>query len=285
MAAEQHFDLIACEVEIGDKTYQALVDTGSNTSIFDSREMGDVGESTGEQTVTFANGPTTCEQIIFKDGEITIKGTKVAANEGYRTELAKAIPGFPIDKYSMLVGTNMLKGLCVSVGVGLRGLQISEYSSGSVKEEGEKELDVLPCESGMPQSVFGPLLLVKTRNKDHFLVDTGNSFSTFCNTGETEPTCPLTLALVQKDCDGESGCLPLNINKATSHDEPASMQVIMNCKDCEGNSVNVRGNVGVDVWAGLNDASSISGTRFCFAGGNDQTNAEHKIFCTLKTSG
>lgn len=280
MAAEQHFDLIACEVNIGGQTFQALVDTGSNTSIFDQNKMGNVGEvSANDVTVSFAQGQVDCKQIRFAHGEINISGVEVAENEGYRTDLSTAIPGFPIDNYSMLVGTNMLKGLCVSVG-NKNNLTISKYCEKGGGDE--VELEVLTCESGFASSPFGPLLLVKTSSEDHFLVDTGNSFSTFCNIGETAPTCPETLALVQKGCkNGDSNCVQLKIKEATRHQEPVSMKVIMNCKQ----GVNVKGNVGVDVWAGLGDASRISGTRFCFAGPNDQTNAGHKIFCTLKASG
>jgi hypothetical protein len=72
--------------------------------------------------------------------------------------------------------------------------------------------------------------------------------------------------------------VPIRIKNAVLEEEPISMKVIQYCKKGDGN---VRGNVGVDVWAGAKagegETSEIVKTRFCFA----ETTDGHKIFCEL----
>ena len=276
-------------MQIGGKEYDALLDTGSNTSIFGHEVEG--GQKTGTSLVSFATQQKECTQLRFEANSIRINGCLVGVpSEGYSTKLSTAIPGFPSESYQLLVGTNLLRGLCVQVGRELP-LTITKFggrAEDNWKEDDEQgwvELEVTSCESGDPLvPMFGPLLLVKTTQSGYFLVDTGNSFSTFCNEKETSSSCPDNLSLVVKSKGGVGGgVVPIRIKNAVLEEEPISMKVIQNCKKGDGN---VRGNVGVDVWAGAKavgegGTSEIVKTRFCFA----ETKDGHKIFCELGNRG
>lgn len=281
MSGKRHFDLVACKVQIGGGQYTALVDTGSNTSIFGLRVK--EGAKVAEGVVSFATQQLTCDQIRFEADQIRLNGIGVPhATEGYRTDLGEAIPNFPVEHFDLLVGTNLLMGLCIEVGPEppLRVLGYDEAAP-----EGYKELRMTSCHAGSSQTgqtYFGPLFLVGTNRHGFFLVDTGNSFTTFCNTGETDPSCAQNLGLVFAD-GSEVALNPVagqqqEEGRVLMHPEPLSMQMIQNCRD----RVNVRGNVGVEVWCGLQQERGvpIERTRFCFAP-SGQTSDGHKIFCRI----
>lgn len=276
-SSSSHFDLVSCKVTINGTEYVGLLDTGSNTTIFGTKIKS--GKVVAKGMVSFATKQVMCPQIRFEADEIQLgdQKTKIAfATEGYQVSLSDAIPNFPEDKFDLLIGTNVLRGLSVHVGPENTPLRIEENVPDS--ESQFKRVSSTSC-GGSPGSEFGPLLLAQT-NHGHFLVDTGNSFSTFCNQQETSSECPSTLNLMFQD-ETQIKLSPQNLmtnDEIRQISEPISMKNIMECRGGE----NVRGNIGVEVWCGLHDVEGpkITETIFSFAGWGG-TKDENKIFCKI----
>lgn len=281
MPSSSHFDLVSCKVTINGREYSGLLDTGSNTTIFGTNIQS--GQVVAKGMVSFATKQVMCPQIRFESNEIQLGAQKIGvefATEGYKVRLSDAIPNFPEDKFDLLIGTNVLRGLSVHVGPENTPLRIEKNVPGS--DSNFKRVSSTSC-GGLPGSEFGPLLLAQT-NHGHFLVDTGNSFSTFCNQQETSSECPSTLNLMFED-ETQIKLSPQNLmadDEIRQISEPISMKNIMECRGGE----NVRGNIGVEVWCGLHDIGDeervpkITETIFSFAGWG--TKDENKIFCKVE---